>query len=109
MQGVHVWHLLIPTGATQTGNRGATEPQQPRKRQDRGRGHEEAAAVAVDVRKEASSKLQERAKGRKSSKVEATGEQGVVVQRAAEVVVEFPDEPVKKKKKSGTKGKKGSK
>ena len=53
--------------------------------------------------------MQERAKGRKGSKVEAPGEQGVVVQRAAEVVVEFPDEPVKKKKKSGTKGKKGSK
>ncbi len=107
MQPTHVWHLLTPAGAP--ARKGAAETQQPRKRQDRGEGQGDGAAVAADVRKEARQKAQERGKGRKSSTVEATGEQGVVVQRAAEVVVEFPDEPVKKKKKSGTKGKKGSK
>ena len=89
--------------ATDNGSKAAAEPKQARKRRK-----EEAdeQVAAQDVRREPQ-KVQEKAKVKKASKVEAVGEEGVVVRRQAETVVEFPDEAPKKKKKSTAKAEKG--
>jgi hypothetical protein len=98
--------LAVPqpaANAADNGSKAAAEPKQPRKRRK-----EEAdqQSAEQDIRKEPK-KVHEKAKGKKANKVKAAGEEGVVVHRKAETVVEFPEEAPKKMKKNAAKGKKG--
>lgn len=101
--------LAVPqrkASAADDGGKAPAEQKQPRKRRKEEADQEKSSAAARDVDKEPKG-VPEKAKGKKVSKVEAVGEEGVVVQRKAERVVEFPDEAPKRKKTNTTKGKKG--
>lgn len=99
--------VVVPqetAGKARTGSKGAGEPKQPRKRRER----EEAPGAAGQAARKGPIEGQGRPKDRMESNKAAAGqEEGVVLRRKAETVVEFPDVAVKKKKKNPAKGAKG--